>query len=239
VIGARATMLAGIPAATAFGSTIVDITLELIGEIAFIVAGLVVLALHVSSYAARTPLMQILIVGTLLGILAVGAFFIVQRRGFSFLERISNRFVPSAAVHAAALHETIKRIHAAPIRMVLSFFLHLAGWFSAAFGTWLILVLIKRPISYMDAVAIESVLCAARSAVVFVPSAIGIQEAGYAMMMPLFGLPPGIGIAVSLLRRAQQIAVGAPILASWQIAEGGYAVGMKKREDARHRAING
>ena len=104
---------------------------------------------------------------------------------------------------------------------------------SAAFGTWLALALIGSPIPFAAAVAIESLLCAARSATPFVPAAIGVQEAGYAVMMPLFGLPAEIGLAVSLLKRAREIAVGVPVLLSWQVAEGGHALRGRNREGAR------
>jgi hypothetical protein len=45
--------------------------------------------------------------------------------------------------------------------------------------------------------------------------------------MPLFGLPPQLGIAVSLLKRAREISLGVPILLSWQIAEGRSVVSAK------------
>jgi uncharacterized membrane protein YbhN (UPF0104 family) len=58
-----------------------------------------------------------------------------------------------------------------------------------------------------------------RSATVFVPAAIGVQEAGYASLVPLFGLSPETGVAVSLIRRARDIAVGIPALLTWQLVE--------------------
>jgi len=36
----------------------------------------------------------------------------------------------------------------------------------------------------------------------------------------LFGLPPQLGVAISLLKRAREIALGVPVLLLWQIAEG-------------------
>jgi hypothetical protein len=66
-------------------------------------------------------------------------------------------------------------------------------------------------------------LCAARSAAIFIPNALGIQEAAYAMLMPLFGLTASVGLALSLLKRARDIAIGVPILLVWQAAEGGRA----------------
>jgi hypothetical protein len=46
-----------------------------------------------------------------------------------------------------------------------------------------------------------------------------VQEAGYAALVPLFGLPPETGVAVSVLRRARDIAVGIPVLLAWQLIE--------------------
>lgn len=230
VIGARATILRGTRRAVAFASTVVDITMEMMAQIIYVIAGLIVLTIHLPGAMARVPMVESTLIGILVAILAAAAFFMVQRRGFSMLERVAERFLPAAAAQAAAVDEAIARIHAAPMRMAAAFMIHLLGWLSSAFGTWLALILIHAPLSFGDAIAIESLLCAARSAAIFVPAAIGIQEAGYAVMMPLFGLPPDIGIAVSLLKRAREIAVGVPTLLSWQIAEGGHAVTAKDRK---------
>ena len=58
-----------------------------------------------------------------------------------------------------------------------------------------------------------------RSATVFIPAAIGVQEAGYAVLAPVFGLPAEIGLAVSLLRRARDLVVAVPVLLTWQWVE--------------------
>jgi len=63
-----------------------------------------------------------------------------------------------------------------------------------------------------------------RSATVFIPAAIGVQEAGYAMLAPVFGLPAEIGLAVSLLRRARDLVVAVPVLLVWQLIESRRAV---------------
>ena len=56
--------------------------------------------------------------------------------------------------------------------------------------------------------ALEALLCTLRSIAAFVPAAMGVQEAGYAMLAPLFGLPAEMGLAVSLLKRAREIVLG-------------------------------
>jgi hypothetical protein len=59
-----------------------------------------------------------------------------------------------------------------------------------------------------------------RSIAAPVPAAIGVQEWGYAMLAPLFGLPAEMGLAVSLLKRAREIVLGVPALLYWQSIEG-------------------
>ncbi|MDE2014713.1 MAG: flippase-like domain-containing protein [Alphaproteobacteria bacterium] len=230
VIGARAAILRGVGKSCAFASMVVDVTMEMLAQIVVIVAGLIILTLHLPGDVVRSPLVETTIVGILLGVLAAVAFVVVQRKGFAFFEHIAERFLPAAAAHAGTLDKAINRIHAEPLRMVGGFCVHVLGWLAGAFGTWLALTLIGSPLSFLDAIAIESLIGAARSAAVFVPAAIGIQEAGYAVLVPLFGLPADIGVAVSLLKRAQQLAVGAPILLGWQLAEGGHALAVKNGE---------
>jgi glycosyltransferase 2 family protein len=75
-------------------------------------------------------------------------------------------------------------------------------------------------IDLASVIAIESLVCAARSAAVFIPNALGVQEAAYAVLVPLFGVGAELGLAVSLLTRARGIAVGIPILLIWQAVEG-------------------
>lgn len=223
VIGARAVILRGVAPPVAFGSTIVDVTMEMIAQIAFILAGLLILLTELPEVRS-TSMVRVAMVGVAMAVLLASAFVMVQRRGFSLFERIARKLVPAAATHAGELDRTINAIHARPLHLLISFALHLCGWLSSALGLWLALALMDVRLSYWDAVAVESVLCAARSAAVFIPGAIGVQEAGYAVMMPLFGLPAELGIAVSLLKRAREIAVAIPVLLSWQLAEGRHAL---------------
>ena len=47
-----------------------------------------------------------------------------------------------------------------------------------------------------------------------------MQEGVYALLGPLFGLPSEAALALSLLKRARDIAIGVPVLLSWQLVEG-------------------
>jgi hypothetical protein len=52
-----------------------------------------------------------------------------------------------------------------------------------------------------------------------VPVNAGVQEAGYAGLGAIFGVPPELSLAVSLVRRARDVVIGVPILLIWQYVE--------------------
>jgi len=111
----------------------------------------------------------------------------------------------------------------------LSTALHFVGWVASAIGTWIAFRLIGAHVDLASVIAIESLVYAARSAAFVVPNALGVQEAAYAVLAPLFGVGADVGLAVSLLKRARDVAVGVPILLVWQSVE-------SRRALARSRA---
>ena len=54
-----------------------------------------------------------------------------------------------------------------------------------------------------------------------IPNAIGVQEAVYVLLGASFGLTPELALAVSLLKRARDLAIGLPTLGLWQAVESG------------------
>ena len=96
----------------------------------------------------------------------------------------------------------------------------MAGWIASALGTWLILWLIDRPLPLASVIAIESLLFAIKNAAFVVPAGLGVQEGAYALLGPLFGLPADAALALSLLKRGRDIAIGVPVLLIWQFMEG-------------------
>jgi uncharacterized membrane protein YbhN (UPF0104 family) len=120
---------------------------------------------------------------------------------------------------AGAFRDAIHFLYRQRARVALSIGFHVLGWCASGLWLWLVFHVLGVSIPVPSAIAIQSLLEGLRSATVFVPAAIGIQEAGYAALVPLFGLSPEIGVAVSVLRRARDIAVGVPALLLWQLVE--------------------
>jgi uncharacterized membrane protein YbhN (UPF0104 family) len=76
------------------------------------------------------------------------------------------------------------------------------------------------PLGWEAAFVIESLGQAARSAGFAVPGALGVQEAGFILVGGLFAIPPETAIALSMVKRARELAIGLPGLVAWQWAEG-------------------
>lgn len=236
VIGARAIMLRHVNAPLAFASTIVDVTVEMIAQIAFVLAGLAILLLSVPRSAASRALVETLVIG--LGAAALGAvlFVILQQRSFAVFERWAARLLPRAAAQAGAVHRKLAEIHASPFRLAISATIHMASWIATAFWAWIAIRLIGRHLAFPSVLAIEAILYAIRSVIFVVPGAIGVQEAAYTLLGPIFGLSAPVALAISLLKRARDIALGVPVLVAWQAAEGGHA--LKASREAVRMAVD-
>lgn len=220
VIQARCAVLGGVSPASAFGSNIVDVTMEMVAQIIYTLIGIVLLIVHLGFGGANSKLLMPIVGSVGVGLLIVVSFIATQRKGLSKLGAFIQRLAPSAADHTQAMSQVIDDSYGRPTRLLIGLALHILAWFGGAWGTWLILDFMGHPLPFMSVVAIESLLFAARNAAFVVPSGLGVQEGVYALLGPLFGLPSEAALALSLLKRARDIAIGVPVLLSWQLAEG-------------------
>jgi uncharacterized membrane protein YbhN (UPF0104 family) len=72
------------------------------------------------------------------------------------------------------------------------------------------------PLSFTDAICIESMLHAIMALAFFVPGRVGIQEAAYTLLGGIFGIPPDVALSLSLMRRARDFVIAVPVLVVWQ-----------------------
>lgn len=224
VLGARVLVLRKCPAARVFAGSVADVTAEFVSQIAFIAIGLTLGAAQLAANPATAPYINGLMIGT--GALVIGAvvFVLLQWKSNALAGFLAGRVLPEDINHTKGFTSALSQLYADPRRLVIATLLHLASWVASGVWIWIIMGLTGAEIGLGPAIAIQSLLEAFRSAAVFVPSAIGVQEAGYAALAPLFGLGPEVGLAVALLRRARDIAVGVPVLLAWQTFEGRHAL---------------
>jgi glycosyltransferase 2 family protein len=221
VLGARALALAGVPGTVAAASTIVDVTLEFVAQLAYTALGLAWLLHLQPETAAAGPLA----LGFAAGLVAAGAFVLVQRRGLDYVDRIASvigrGWATRTAAGAAALHAALVDVYRRRAGVMLSFLLHLVCWIASAAEVWLALELAGQPLPFVSVVAIECLIYAVRTAAFVVPNAVGVQEGAYILLAAGFGVTPEMALALSLLKRARDIAIGLPTLGVWQAVEGG------------------
>lgn len=219
-LGARAAILHGVSQAVAFGSMIVDVTTEMLAQVAYIALGVAMLSARAPHTASAQSLTTVFAIGLALAAIAGGLFVALQRYGHWMTAKLAGRLLPGAAAAASAVPTALDEIYRSPARIGCSATLHFAAWLLSAIGTWIAFRLIGVHVDVAAVIAIESLVYAIRSAAFIVPNALGVQEGAYAILAPLFGVGPEFGLAVSLLKRARDIAIGIPVLLIWQAVEG-------------------
>jgi glycosyltransferase 2 family protein len=221
VLGARAVTLAGVDGTTAAASTIVDVTLELFGQLAFTALGLSCLIYVKPDTSIVIPAATGLAAAALLA----AGFLIVQRRGFDLFGRfagvLGRGWTNKTASGAAALHTALAVIYRRRARVFSNFVLHLACWIASTLEAWVALRFAGASLGFATVLVIESLLYAARSVAFAVPNAVGVQEGAYILLGASFGLTPETALALSLLKRARDLTIGVPALVAWQLLESG------------------
>ena len=221
LLGARAIAFAGVPGIAATASTIVDVSLELVAQIAFTALALVWL-IHLRPDAPVAVPVTIGLAAS--GMLAAG-LLVAQRRGFDLFDRLAGAlgrdWLDRTTAGAAALHAAITGIYGRRSRVCASFLLHLVCWIAGTVEAWLALRFVGAPLGFGVVLVIEGLLYAIRSVAFAVPNAVGVQEAAYVMLGGSFGVTPELALALSLLKRARDLALGLPVLAASQLLEGG------------------
>jgi len=201
----------------------VSTTLQTFAQIVFALIGVVVLGAqtsHFSSVALRT---SALIASAFLAV-QVGGFYLIQRRGlFGKLTRALRRFTGNRnwsqwVTQAQAIDIAVEGIYRRNSAVTASFLLSLIGWIVGTGEVYLIASFLGAPVSWRDALLLESLGQAIRGAAFAIPGALGVQEGGYLLLAPLAGLSPDVGLALSLAKRARELLLGLPGLLYWRVA---------------------
>jgi putative membrane protein len=221
LLGARAIMFAGVSGTAAAASTIVDVTLEFLAQIAFTALALVWLIRLTPDAWIEVPVA----IGLVAAILLAGGLFFAQRYGFDLFDRLAGTigrdWADKTATGAAALHTAIAGIYQRRARLGTSLGLHLFSWIAATAEAWLALQFAGAPLGFGAVLVIEGLVYAMRSVAFAVPNAVGVQEGAYIIFGESLGLNPEMALALSLLKRARDLVIGLPAFAAWQLLESG------------------
>ncbi|TVR98219.1 MAG: TIGR00374 family protein [Rhodospirillales bacterium] len=222
VVKARLVMGRHSRTAPAVASVVVDQTLQIASQVVYALAGVVLLLVLVAGQGA----FSMAALGFAL-LLAIGlyAFYRVQRLGmFGVLARAVQRFTRSdqagrAAERADDLDRRVTEVYGRRPRLGAALAWRLAFRVATVGEIWLALWLMGHPVSLAEAMILDSLGQAVRSAAFAIPAGIGAQEGAFVAISVALGLPPQAGIAVALARRFRELAVGVPALVAWQVTE--------------------
>jgi putative membrane protein len=206
VLMARHLAQRGMRTETAAAAITVSTTLQTFAQITFALMGVILLG------ALRT---SVLIASAFLAV-QVGGFYLIQRRGlFSKLMRAVRRFSGKRdwsrwVTQAQAIDVAVERTYRRNAAVTMSFLLSLVGWVVGTGEVYLIALFLGWPVSWREALLLESLGQAIRGAGFAIPGALGVQEGGYLLLGPLAGLPPDAALALSLAKRTRELLLGLP-----------------------------
>lgn len=228
VLAGRALVLWGMAAPEAFAAVVADLTAETFAQGLYVLLGVLASLKLLTANAALAPYVGAMLAGALFLALGSIGFALAQVGGSRFAGKISDRLFAGRLHHLQAFHVVISAIYRRRGKLAVSILLQLAGWIASGLWLWAVLAAMGLTPGLWRAIAIQALVEGLRSATVFIPAAVGVQEAGYAVLAPVFGLPAEIGLAVSLLRRARDLVVAVPVLLAWQWVESRRAVAARE-----------
>ncbi|HEY2683195.1 MAG TPA: flippase-like domain-containing protein [Steroidobacteraceae bacterium] len=194
----------------------ISTTMQTFAQIMFALIGVLLLGVHAGHLSQDALRTSALLASAFLAV-QVGGFFWLQRRGMfgkviGWVMRVSKKRDWSGLLHQAqAIDAAVQSTYsqrAWPV--VWCLLLNLAGWFVGVGEVYLITLFLGMPVTWADALLLESLGQAIRGAGFAIPGALGVQEGGYLLLAPIAGLPPNAGVALSLAKRARELLLGLP-----------------------------
>ena len=220
-VAARLLRRRGVPLAAAISGSIADLTMEMVTQIAFTLLGLGLLlgsvgGSGVAGYVTSGLIVAALAAAGLLGAQWLGLAALIEK-GLLWLGRTLG-WAGSAQVEG--LHKALVECYRTPSRVARAAAWHMVSWLLGGIEVCLALHVLGHDVGFGPGLVIESLGQALKTAGFAVPGALGVQEGGYIIVCQLFGLAPDVAIALSLMKRLREVALGVPSLIVWQRLEG-------------------
>ena len=193
----------------AAASVVVDVTVEVLTQLLFLLAGVATLALISPGGRWEGWL------GAALMLATIGAgLLVIQRFGLlrlveSLARQIAARW-PQSGVQAGALeglHGSAAAIYARRGKLLRAATLHGIAWLLGSVESWAVLHALGTGAGAAQALVVEALGMAARSAGFAIPGALLVQETGFVLAAAAAGLPGDAGLALSLVKRVREVLV--------------------------------
>lgn len=215
VVGVRLLTRQGVASGAAAAGGLVDLLLQSVGQAAFALLGIGLLA----AAGLGGAIVPWALGAT--GIFAVGlvGFLLAQRS--SLIGWIERGVLKAAAAFGAksqtawGVAEHLNAIYRHPDAVLRSLFLHAIAWLMGAAEIYVALECLGREPTLAECLVIESLAQAIRGATFIVPAGLGVQEGAFVLLGSLYGIPLEQAVALSFAKRSADIALGLPALLDW------------------------
>ena len=198
-------------------SVAIDFGLSLFAQILFTLLGFVLLA-RLSAAANWWP---VVLSAALVPAFAVLSWeLLVRRRLLATAARTAERLGQRRLAAALqGLGAALGLLASSRTALAMSLALHVTSFLAHAGELWLTLYLMGVATGPAEATLLESLSLAVRSAAFLIPSGWGAQEASLIALAALTGLSGETALALGLVKRAREFAIGLPGLAAWALVE--------------------
>lgn len=219
-VASRLLQQRGLKLASAIAGTVADVTIQVVTQILFTLLGLTLL-LHsvgdsdIAGYLLSGLLVAALLVAGLLGAQWLGLAALVEQG----IARLGRTMGWAATANVEGLHKALIDCYRAPGRVALAALWQTISWLLGGVEICLALHFLGHDVGIGPGLIIESLGQALKAAGFAVPGALGVQEGGYIVICQALGLSPEIAIALSLMKRLREVALGVPGLVFWQRTE--------------------
>jgi putative membrane protein len=222
VAAARLLMRRGVPGNVAGATATIDLTLEVVSQALFTVAGLAFL-LGRTTGGGATGFATVgvgvsVAVGCALALLGVQWLLRLQWDGARLAPLVARW--PALGLHRlGSLYRAVRHLHARRPNLAAGLCWHGAAWVLGAMEIVGVLGLLGHKVSFAEGLIVESVAQALRNAGFMLPGAVGLQEAALVGGAALVGVPPPLALTVALVRRARELLLSVAGLLAWHRAE--------------------
>ncbi|MEB3232070.1 MAG: flippase-like domain-containing protein, partial [Leptolyngbyaceae bacterium] len=213
----------------AIASVIGDQTLQLVSQALYALVGILLLGFsqldsplnagpNVPQLWLRLSFSLIILLG-----MTVGFYWVQQQGLFKLLSRVAHKFpliMPDVQNAATQIDQAVVAMYKRRDRLLIASFWRCGFRLLAAGETWLALRFLGHPVGIGEAIALESLGQAIRSAAFLIPGGLGAQEIGIMGVGTVLGIPVTVGLSLSLCKRIRELAIGVPGLIALQIEEG-------------------
>lgn len=232
-VRARQLIQRGIRSTASIASVTIDLALELSAQIIFAFIGI---ALLVAVPHGTRPIGWLIVMTAGTAVLAIALLF-AQRFGlFRLLENLLPRLAGRVGwknIDVDGLHDAAVRLFQDRKRILLCAIGHLASYFAGAIELWATMWTIGVHAGWREAIIIESMGQVVRTMGFAIPGALGVQEGGFILLCAIFGVGAQDAIAMALVRRIRELALGIPGIVVWRLNRGASEKAIAVESNAR------